>query len=170
MKTYIISFKSFYSVLFVLLLYHATLSTMHAADKIWVKNVRFEPFAGEVIIYYDLIAPIGKEYKISVLLRRDRYPSFSLKPKMLSGNIGKGHFAGRNRQIIWEISRELPRRLEGSDYHFVVNAEMVSGSKSLFWIGTSTAVLSAGGIAAYLFLFKKNGDSAWPVPPGRPPQ
>lgn len=153
----------------VSLLLHPVFSN-HALsqDEIRVENVRFELSEGKVFIYYDLIGPRDKEYRITLTVKREQIKSTQVQPKLLKGDIGKGRFAGRNRQIIWEISREVPRALKASDYYFVVEAELVSSrSKALLWIGAGT-VLLGGGSAAYLLLVKKNGAAGFPEPPGTP--
>ena len=137
-------------------------------DKIRVENVRFELVGAKIYIYYDLVGPQNKQYEITLTVRREQVQSTRVHPKLLKGDIGKGRFAGRNRQIVWDISREVPRALKTSDYYFVVAAELVSsGSKALLWIGAGT-VLLGGGSVVFLLLTKKNGDAGFPEPPGTP--
>ncbi|MCH7677314.1 hypothetical protein IH879_20520 [candidate division KSB1 bacterium] len=137
-------------------------------DKIRVENVRFELVGEKIYIYYDLIGPQNKQYEITLTVRREQVQSTRVHPKLLKGDIGRGRFAGRNRQIVWDISREVPRALKASDYYFVVEAELVSsGSKALLWIGSATALLGVGSVV-FLVLNKKNGDAGFPEPPGTP--
>ena len=140
----------------------------HAKEKIGVENVRFELADGKVLIYYDLIGPRDKLYIVTLTLKRESVQANQIQPKLLTGDIGKGRFAGRNRQIILDISKEYPRALRATDYYFIVEAELVSSrSKSLFWIGAG-AILVGGGSAVYLFMLKKDSDAGFPEPPGTP--
>lgn len=156
------------SLIFLLLVHPIFVSQVLSKDKIGVENVRFELSDGKVIIYYDLIGPQNKQYEISLTVRREQVQSVQVQPKLLKGDIGKGRFAGRNRQIVWEISREVPDGLKASDYYFVVEAELVpSRGSALLWLGSGTALLGVGSVV-YLLLNKKNGDAGFPEPPGTP--
>ncbi len=155
-------------LIIVLLLPLISSNQVQSKDTLRVENVRFKPSDGKIFINYDLIGPQDKQYIITLTLRREQNPSMQVQPKLLKGDIGKGHFAGRRRQIVWDFSREVPRALKATDYYFVVEAEFAaSRSKSLFWI-TAGTILTAGGSAIYLFVFKKNGDAGFPEPPGTP--
>ena len=155
--------------LIISLLVHAIFANQALSkDKIRVENVSFELVGEKVYIYYDLIGPQNRQYIITLTVRREQVRSTQIQPQLLKGDIGKGRFAGRNGQIVWEISREVPRALKASDYYFVVEAELVSSrSKALLWIGAGT-VLLGGGSAVYLLMNKKNGDASFPEPPGTP--
>lgn len=142
-----------------------------AEDPIRVENVRFEVSRGIAIVHYDLVGPTDKKYKVSLLLKREDFQLFRYTPKNLTGDVGKGAFSGRNRQIQWDMLKEFPGGLEGTDYYFVVESEVASaGMKSLLWIGS--AVVLGGGAAFFLLSKEEQASPApmigFPNPPGRP--
>lgn len=137
-----------------------------------VSNIRFETNDNKVTLYYDLAASNNEEYTVAVLLRKESDRAFRYAPKDLQGDVGRGHFAGKSRKIVWNISKEFPEGLEGSDYYFEIIAEEVSSSGNLvFWIGAGAAIVG-GAVAAVILLSSSNTTSpaagGFPPPPGRP--
>src|SRR5436190_8265263 len=101
---------------------------VYAGEKPEIANVRFESVNDKVIVHYDLSGPQDIEYKIGLFLKRDTRKTFAYTPKLVTGDIGQGHFAGRNRQIVWDAKKEFTAGLDSSDYYFEVSAEpVVSG-------------------------------------------
>ncbi len=139
-----------------------------------VENVHYAVSNGDVIINYDLMGLPNQKYKVTVELRRGSDSSFSYVPKILSGDVGVGKFAGKGREIIWDFNQEFPDGLPGKDYYFVVSAQKISSSPPILtWIGMGAAAVAA--TATYLIISKKNGSLAsgssgvsFPPPPGRP--
>ncbi len=161
-----------YVIAISLLLNAFPISIALARDKGRLENLRYELADGKVTIYYDIVGPKDKKYKVAVILRRDSYRTFRYKPKNLTGDVGTGRFAGRNRQIKWDILKEFPLGVEGSDYYFEVEVELLKGGISpLIWIGASAALV--GGGAAYFLLAKKEETAPvvrvdLPLSPSRP--
>ena len=145
-----------------------------AQDQIKVQNVRFEVEGTRIVVRFDLQGPIDRDYSVKMLLRRAGNQSFVHVPKSVLGDFGEGRFAGSNRQITWDILKEFPQGLEGEDYYFVVDVEMIKPtSKLIWWIGGGAAVV---GGALYLLkdtIFPPKGAAAtpeggFPKPVGRP--
>jgi len=140
-------------------------------DEIKVENIRFEPTKDQVIVYYDLVGPADKEYTVTLTLHREDMESFAVTPLSVTGDVGKGYFAGKNRKIVWDISMESLPGFDQKTFYFTVDAEVVSsGSNALVWIAGAALV---GGGAAYFLLGKKSETSnpastGFPVAPGRP--
>jgi len=139
-----------------------------------VENVHYTVDNGSVIINYDLLGIPNKKYKITVELRKGSDSAFSYVPRILTGDVGIGMFAGRNRQIVWALDQEFPDGLPGKDYYFVVHAvEINNNSKFLTWLGVGAAAVVA--TATYIIVSKKSytqspfsQNVSFPPPPGRP--
>lgn len=130
-------------------------------------NVKFVPHDGKVLISYDLLGDPGETYRVGVILKKESDSTRSYKPKLISGAVGEGVLPGRDREILWDLSKEIPAGLEGSDYYFVITAEEEGGFP--WWAGA--AIVSAG-ILGVLMLSSGGGDGggspSLPPPPGRP--
>ena len=139
-------------------------------------NATFEASPdGKIFIYYQLNGDPGKEYDISVVLKRTSVPSFALVPSDLSGNVGQGKYGdGTKKTIIWTLMPEEKAILNGEDFYFVVNAEEVKSGGGIPWFVYVGGAALAGG-AAVLLLSKKSDSNnstttSFPSPPGRPAQ
>jgi len=133
-------------------------------------SATFEPVEGKILIYYTIKGDADKEYEVDVVLKRTSDPSFEMVPGRMTGDIGKGKFAGSQKTIIWHIQPDEEAKLEGEDFYFEVTAAEVKGSSFPWgWVLGGAAV--AGGAAAY-FILSGGKDSETlnnlPVPPGRP--
>ena len=155
----------------ILLLETSFLSVARAGEDVTVRNVRFELSGQLIIVFYDLQGPEGGDYTVKLLLKRKQDPSFQYAPRTLTGDVGQGRFAGINRQITWDIQKEFQEGLEGADYYFVVEAEMISSRTSILWyIGGGAAIVA--GVA--VLLLGKGAQTAtaaedvFPKPIGRP--
>ena len=114
-------------------------------------SATFEAVEGKVLIYYTIKGDPEKEYEVDVVLKRSGDPSFELIPVEMSGDIGKGRFAGSQKTIIWHIKPEEEGKLEGEDFYFEVTAnEIKEGGFPWGWVLGGAAV--AGGAAAYFIL------------------
>jgi hypothetical protein len=153
------------SVLLHILLFGLAFS-IKAQDKI---ESSFEYNDGKIIIHYELKADNDKEYEVNATLKRKSDASFSYVPASLSGDIGKGKFAGGIRTIEWVLNASEQNVLTGDDYFFEVKAVPVSkGIPWYYYVGTAAL---GGGVAAVLVL-KKSSDTqtatSFPQPPSRP--
>lgn len=150
-----------------------------ASDSLQVANVRFEATSDQVIVSYDLLPPSDptlleqkkREYTITLVLKREQDESFRFIPRYVTGDAGAGITEGSNKRIIWQISKELPRGLEGDDFYFVVQVDaIVERTTPWLWLGAGAAVL--GGTIAAILIFRGNEGppplSKFPDPPGRP--
>ncbi|MFH0991059.1 MAG: hypothetical protein V1799_13705 [bacterium] len=141
-----------------------------AGEDIVVKNIRFEFTGNKVLIHYDVIGPAGQQYNIKVLLKRRKNPRFEFVPKAISGDVGEGRSGGYGKQIVWEIERDFPNGLDGDDFYFRIEAEVITaGSSLLYYLGGGAVVV---GTAAYFLLMKKTdsgvSEGTFPKPIGRP--
>lgn len=132
------------------------------------QEVRIE---GEVaFISYDLEAPEGGTYVITVELRRESDRSFSLVPTNLTGDIGELKSGGTKKTIRWEYLKDFPFGLTGEDYYFKIEASRPGGFPWL-WVGLGSA--AAAGAAVVIMAGKSStssappGTSELPLPPAR---
>jgi hypothetical protein len=138
-------------------------------EQIKARNIRYQVEGTMVIVRFDLDGPQDREYAIK--LKREQNQSFLHVPRATTGDIGEGRFAGKDRQINWDIFKEFPEGLDGNDYYFVVEVELLSrGMSPLWYVGGGLAIL--GGAAA-LLLGKSSPASpatteSFPKPIGRP--
>ena len=115
----------------------------------------------------------NREFRVSVVLRKEGDEFFRYQPRKLSGDVGLGRFAGRNKQITWDWAKEFPNGFDGNDYFFEVQAEPVirQDNTLLYWLGGGAAVIG-GSIITYLMLSGNDGSSqhgdGFPMPPSRP--
>ncbi len=137
-----------------------------------VTDVRFSVSGLRVIIEYDLQGDPNAEYSVAVELRNRADPSFRYSPKALRGDIGLGKYAGNNRKIVWNMSREFPQGLQGTGYYFVVSVDEVKPASStgiLAWIGAGAVAVAA--VVTYVVVMHNGGPTSpasYPSPPGRP--
>ena len=148
-----------------------TSATARAGDDVLVTKVRFELSGQKIIIHYDLQGPADNTYRVKLLLKRKQLPAYEYGPRSLSGDVGEGKFTGANRQIVWEIQRDSVGALEGADFYFVVEAEMLSSRSNLLWYVGGGAAVVAGAAAVILGRGKSGGNAipdVFPKPVGRP--
>ncbi len=134
-------------------------------------SATFEAVEGKVLIYYTVQGDPEKEYDVNVVLKRSDNPSFELVPEDMSGDVGKGKFAGSKKTIIWNIKPEEEAQLEGEDFYFEVTAAEIKEGGGFPWLYVLGGAAVAGGAAAYFILSKDEttGETAnLPGPPGRP--
>ena len=122
------------------------------------------------LISYDLEAPGGGPYVVTIELRRENDPSFSLVPSNLSGDIGEVASPGPGKLIRWEYLRDFPIGLRGEDFYFKIEASR-SGGFPWLWIALGSAVV-AGGVVAIVAGKSSPGPSPspateLPLPPAR---
>jgi len=139
-----------------------------------IENVNYTVSNEKVFVSYDLLGESDQIYKVSLMLRSVGSKDVIYVPKTVSGDIGEGHFAGKGKQIIWDIKKDFPEGLSGEDYYFIVQAEEINSSSNiLMWAGIGVAAVAA--IVTYVVVggddngsSKTNPESSFPQPPGRP--
>ncbi len=146
-----------------------------AEDDTAVKNVHFEVTGELVRVYYDLAGPQNQPYRVLLTLHRQGDPKFIFTPDHVTGDAKTVVFPGLKRRITWDFFRDFPDGLQGNDFYFTVEAQMLEspgGISPLYWIGGGVAVV--GGILAIVLLSKGESTppattpSGFPSPPGRP--
>ena len=155
--------KALCYVLSAVLAIEVTPTHLYSQDTNKVKNVRYEILGTQLVIRYDLLAP-GTTYRVRVVIRKESEKGFVYVPRLLSGDVGEGEFAGTNRQVTWDFLAEFPGGLEGDDFYFVVEAEKAPWKLSP-WYYIVGGVAAVGAGAAYL-LTQKNATSGSSLPAG----
>lgn len=145
------------------------------SQEISLTNLSYSLQDSDVVVHYDLNGPSDKSYEIGIVLKRESEPYFKMLPKAVAGQVGSGTFAGKNREIVWHLYRDVPNGLEGEDYYFQVTASMIvpghgGGIPWYYYVGGAVV----GGAAAVYFgtdVFGSSGGAGHlPGPPSRPPQ
>ncbi|OGU33795.1 MAG: hypothetical protein A2068_10985 [Ignavibacteria bacterium GWB2_35_6b] len=135
-----------------------------------VENVNYTISNGDVFVKYDLLGDSDQLYKVSVVLKSESSKDLTYTPRAVSGDIGEGHFAGKNKQIVWKIKNDFPNGLPGDDFYFVVQAEKINESSNIImWAGIGVAAVAAA--ITYIIVGGNesgNPGSSFPPPPGRP--
>lgn len=144
-----------------------------SAEGVRLANLDWRLQGDVIVISYDLLAPTDEEYEVSLVMLRENDRSFKVVPKSVSGQVGKGKFAGQTREIKWEYKKDAPRGFTGEGYYFEISVEPVGGGSTWLYVGLGVA--AAGGAAAVLLGGKKVGDGTppptpteLPAPPIRP--
>lgn len=162
--------KNFFGLLLGCSLFVLFGNRLAYSQEIGVTNASYSIMDSNVVVHYDLNGPMDKQYKVELVLRRETRPFFRMLPKDISGDVGTGEFAGKNREIVWHFFDDVPYGFDGTDYYFEVNATLLGvkkgGASWLYYVG---AVV--GGAAAVYFgrgLITKGSASNLPSPPNRP--
>ncbi len=119
---------------------------------------------------YDLVAPEGETYTITVELRRETNPSFRMIPPGLTGDIGDVKSPGPGKKIRWEYLKDFPLGLHGEDFYFQIEVARAGGFPWL-WVGLGSA--AAAGAAVVILSGKSPSSPApagmqeLPMPPPR---
>ena len=107
-----------------------------------VKDVRFLTEGAHVHVFY---AVVGEgEYEVSLQLSNDGGRTFYLVPQSLSGDVGSAVEPGKNKRIIWDVLKDVPR-LEGDAFVFQVRARRPAKGPGKKWL---LGLAAAGGGAA----------------------
>lgn len=149
-------------------------SNLFSEENIYVKNVHFRYLNGKIFINYELVGLKDVEYEVSIYLKRAGDSLYLYEPKFLTGKVGDGILAGKDQQIIWDISKESTNPFSGEDYYFQINARIAKGSNLMLWLGGGAAVI--GGVAVIIIKPWENKttstpittDQGFPKPVGRP--
>ena len=134
-----------------------------------VSNIEYKELPDRTyLISYDLNEDADKTFEVNLFLRSEEDDHFSLKLNMVTGDVGKGKFAGRGRKIVWNKQVEFAGEL--STFSFEVIASVQKGIPWYYYVGSAVV---AGGITAILVSGKK-AETSTPVkteiidPPVRP--
>jgi len=133
------------------------------------QDVRIE---GEVaLISYDLDAPEGGTFVVTLELRRENDPAFAYIPSNITGDIGEVQATGTRKLIRWEYLKNFPKGLTGDDYYFKIEVNRPGGFPWL-WVALGSAAV-AGGVVAIMSGKSSTGGGAQPgtqelpLPPAR---
>ena len=108
--------------------------------EIKVENIQPRQEGSFVIITYDLVGPEDETYDVELTLIYAGDPSLIITPASVTGDVGKGRFAGIARRIVWDFRKDYPQGFRGEEYQFRVTAEIVSGGSSWLWLGIGLLV------------------------------
>lgn len=136
-----------------------------------VKNVFYSMRDSDVVVHYDLVGPADKPYKVRLVLRRKDVPSFKMQPIDVTGDVGTVEHPGKNKEIVWDLYKDMPYGLYGDDYYFEVSVTRMGVQKGgVSWLYYVGGAVLGGAAAVYLgtSLFNKPSSSAIPAPPPRP--
>ena len=99
-----------------------------------------------VRITYDLIGSAEEEYDVALYLQRENDPNSMQKLEKVSGDVGKGKFAGPQRIIYWDKT-EIKTPAGGMRFQFALDIRLAK-SRGLPWYLYAGG--AAVGIAVYL--------------------
>lgn len=90
-----------------------------------VTNVEFtiDSQAGVLVARYDLIGNQADTLRVAMLVSTDAGATFSLTPRLVSGDIGAGIRPGPSKQIVWRV-REDVKRLQGDAVVIKISGEV----------------------------------------------
>jgi hypothetical protein len=136
-------------------------------------NVRAEEDNGKYNIRYDLDGDLEKDYEVKIYLMNKKDMNYEYQLNMISGDAGKGKFAGTGRKVVWNYEDEFKGGVDNDGLYFKITAEKIGGGIAWYvWVGG----IAAGGAAAVLLGLKKDSGTggntgstaAIPTPPARP--
>ena len=170
MKSTPVQAKVLWYFLAVLLVLEVGSSRAVAQDSVKVQNVRYEVLGTKIVVHFNLVGTIDETYRIRLSLRKERDQSFLYIPRLVLGDAGEVK-SGGTKQIDWDFLSEFPGGLEGEDFYFVVDVELVpTSSKLWYWVAGGAALV--GGAAAILLskgsTTSTTQDTGFPAPVGRP--
>ena len=115
------------------------------AQECKVSNVTFKQSGGTITIRYDLAGKANKAYTVSVALSDDGGRTFDIKPETLMGNVGDKVKPGKGHEIVWSLTVDFPRGLEGDRFIFAVDAVQKKRGKSGWYL------LGAGALGGAIY-------------------
>ena len=135
-----------------------------------ITNLKWKTKDDVIVITYDLNELPENNYDISVVLKREGAPEFSVIPLAIEGDIGIGPYAGPSREARWYFRRDIPQGLQGTGYFFEIHVKTVKQRSNLLYYVVG-AVAVTGGLVA--LLVSRNQDTSVPIlelptPPARP--
>jgi len=157
-------------ILFCFITNIQSLAQEKSDDEVRITNLKWTFKEEVIIINYDLIGTLERNYKVNVTMKRKGDPSFSVVPKTVEGDIGIGNFAGTNREIQWYYRSDYPNGFKDDRYYFEIDAKPISEGSNLIYYIAGGAV-AVGGLVVLLSSKSKSSSSQsieLPNPPGRP--
>jgi hypothetical protein len=130
-----------------------------AADDINARIIDVQYEDDRVVITYDLIGAPKDVYEVKIVFLKKSDPAFRVVPETISGNIGRGEFAGSGRSIIWEFRKDKPEGFSiADDYYFQMTVRRVGGEGGGFpWLWVGLGAVAVGGGAAAVILSGNRG-------------
>lgn len=128
-----------------------------------------------LVLEYDLVGD-AEAYAVDLLLSTNGGRTFESLPESVAGAAGDEVPPGRDKQIIWAATEDLPKGLSGPGNRLRLDVEPAGGN-SLYWVVGSTLAAGAGATAAaVLGAFGgggggggENGGGDLPTSPPSPP-
>ncbi|HLG56881.1 MAG TPA: hypothetical protein VI485_16200 [Vicinamibacterales bacterium] len=103
--------------------------TTHGQSATGVSNVEFSVVDkdGTIVVRYDLLGTGDPSdlFRISVLVSTDGGSSYSVTPRLVSGDVGPGVRSGAGKRIVWNV-RDDVKRLQGDAVVFRITADLES--------------------------------------------
>lgn len=130
-----------FSVLFVIFARYA------AAQETIVSNVTFSDRGDTIVVNYDLDGDAGKRYNIRLSLSDNGGKSFRIMPTRLSGDIGKGVEAGKQKTVVWDMFRDFPYGIIGDNFVFRIDAVYKERSPKFWYYAAGAGTV----IGVYLY-------------------
>lgn len=135
-------------------------------------NIKFNSSPdGTVIVVYNFYEDTTQTYNIEAFLTSETMPGFKLKLRTVSGDIGKGKFAGMGRTFVWDARRDFAGNVSEEDFYIEMQATKVSTGIPWYYYAGGAVV---GGVTYFLLAGKKDSGTSTPAktelidPPGRP--
>ncbi|HYQ85630.1 MAG TPA: hypothetical protein VES59_00160 [Bacteroidota bacterium] len=131
-----------------------------SGEEVQTSNVKWSIKDDVILLNYDLMGSPDDEFDLSIALKKEGDASFAVVPKAAEGDIGRGYFAGKGREIRWFYRTDNPGGFSGEGYYFEIHVQLVKKESKLLYYALGAAAL-AGGILALIVSQK-------PVPPTPP--
>ncbi len=78
-----------------------------------VERVRFEQMGGGVLhVLYDLVVTAGSSdavFEVTLEVSQDGGKTYGLRPRSLTGDVGRGIRPGANKRVVWQSGRDVER-------------------------------------------------------------
>ncbi len=157
-------------ILFCFITNVKSLAQEKSGEETRITNLKWTFKEEVIIINYDLIGTLEKNYEVIVTMKRRGDPSFSVVPTTVEGDIGIGNFAGTNREIQWYYRIDYPNGFKGDGYYFEIDAKPVKEGSNLIYYIAGGAVAIGGLVVLLTSKSKSSGTQSieLPYPPGRP--
>jgi hypothetical protein len=140
----------------------------HAADDITARITDVQYEDERVVITYDLIGAPKDVYEVKIVFLKKSDPAFRVIPETISGNVGRGEFAGSGRTIIWEFRKDNPSGFPiADDYYFQMTIKRIGGEGGGFpwlWVGIGAAAVGGGAAAVILSGNRSGGGTTGDLP------
>ena len=139
-------------------------------EEVQTSNLKWSIKDDVILLNYDLTGSPDDEFDLSIAMKKEGEASFAVVPKTAEGDIGRGYFAGKGREIRWFYRTDYPGGFSGEGYYFEIHVQLVRKQSKLLYYALGAAAL-AGGILA--LIVSRNGDQPpppyeLPGPPARP--